>query len=44
MMLDDQPVGLVEASAVLELPAEARTWPASCYRSWLPATAVIALA
>ena len=43
-MLDDQPVGLVEAAAVLELPASQTSARASCYRSWSPATAVIASA
>ena len=45
VLLDDQPVGLVEAAAVLDLPAGERPRaPASCCRWWSPATAAIASA
>ena len=40
-MLDDQPVGLVEAAVVLDLPAGATRGAAELLPSWLPATGAI---
>ena len=43
-MLDDQPVGLVEATRVLDLPPTMCHAMVSCCRSWSPAIAAIASA